>query len=158
MSPDANVVVVCIGNRYRGDDAAGLAVADRVRARVPEEVSVRVFEEEPTRLIDVFGGADVALVVDAVSTGAPAGTVHRFDVSDVPLPSRGFRSSTHALGIGDAVELARALGRLPARTVVFGVEGSGFPAREGMSPAVTDAVERASAAVLEEVTECTSRR
>jgi hydrogenase maturation protease len=158
MSPDARIVVVCIGNRYRGDDAAGLEVAERVRARAPEDVSVTVFEEEPTRLIDAFGGADVALVVDAVSTGAPAGTVHRFDASDAPLPSRAFRSSTHALGVGDAVELARALGRLPARIVVFGVEGIRFPAREGMSPAVTDAVERASAAVLEEVALCTSRQ
>jgi hydrogenase maturation protease len=158
MSSDAKIVVVCIGNRYRGDDAAGLAVAERVRAQAPADVSVTVFEEEPTRLIDAFADADVALVVDAVSTGAPVGTVHRFDASDAALPSRDFRSSTHALGISDAVELARALGRLPARTLVFGVEGCAFPAREGMSPAVSDAVERAAAAVLEEVAGCTSRR
>jgi len=156
MSP--RIVVVCMGNRFRGDDGVGPAVGERVRAQAPKGVSVTVFEEEPTRLIDALGDADVALVVDAVSTGAPAGTLHRFDASDTPVPSRELRSSTHGLGIGEALELARALGRLPARTVVFGVEGSDFLARDGLSPAVADAVDRASAAVLEEVTLCTSRR
>jgi hydrogenase maturation protease len=154
----ASVVVIGVGNALRGDDAAGLAVAENVRAHAPDGVAVRVCEEEPSRLIDAFGDADVVFVVDAVSTGAPAGTLHRFDASDAPLPNRELRSSTHALGIGEALELARALGRLPRRTVVFGVEGSQFSAREGMTPAVQEGVSRASATVLEEVSACTSKR
>ena len=150
-------MVIGVGNALRGDDAAGLAVAEQVRASVPDGVAVRVCEEEPTRLIDAFGDADVAFVVDAVSTGRAAGTVHRFDASDAPVPSRELRSSTHALGIGEALELARALGRLPRRTVVFGVEGSDFVARDGMTPAVADGVAHArSATLLEEVTACTT--
>jgi hydrogenase maturation protease len=156
VNDDARIVVIGVGNPLRGDDAAGIAVADQVRARAPEGVSVRVCEEEPTRLIDSFGEADVAFVVDAVSTGAAAGTVHRWDASEAAVPSRELRSSTHALGIGEALELARALGRLPARTVVFGVEGSDFVAREGMTPAVAEGVARASASLLEEVTACTT--
>jgi hydrogenase maturation protease len=155
MTP--RVVVACIGNRFRGDDGIGLAVAERVRAGAPSGVAVQVIEEEPSRVIDAFADVDVALVVDAVSTGAPAGTIHRFDASEAAVPSRELRSSTHALGIGEAVELARALGRLPARTVVFGVEGEEFSAREGLSPSVADAVDRASEAVLDEVALCTSR-
>jgi hydrogenase maturation protease len=153
----ARVVVIGVGNGMRGDDAAGLAVAEQVRASVPDDVAVRICEEEPTRLIDAFGEAEVAFLVDAVSTGAPAGTVHRFDASDGPVPSLDRRSSTHALGIGEALELARALGRLPSRTVVFGVEGSDFVAREGMTPAVADGVARVSATLLKEVAACTSR-
>jgi hydrogenase maturation protease len=115
-----------------------------------------VCEEEPTRLIDSFGGADIAFVVDAVSTTAPAGTVHRWDASEAPVPSRELRSSTHALGIGEALELARALGRLPSRTVVFGVEGTDFVAREGMTPAVAEGVALAATRLLEEVIACTT--
>lgn len=153
----ARVVVIGVGNALRGDDAAGLAVAEEIRASAPDGVAVRVCEEEPTRLIDAFGDADVAFLVDAVSTGAPAGTVHRFDASDGPVSSLELRSSTHALGIGEALELARALGRLPRHTVVFGVEGSDFVAREGMTPAVADGVARASVRLLKEVAECTSK-
>lgn len=153
----ARVVVIGVGNALRGDDAAGLAVAEQIRASVPDDVAVRICEEEPTRLIDAFGEADVAFLIDAVSTGAPAGTVHRFDASDGPVPSLDRRSSTHALGIGQALELARALGRLPSRTVVFGVEGSDFVAREGMTPAVADGVAQVSATLLKEVAACTRR-
>jgi hydrogenase maturation protease len=151
------VVVIGVGNALRGDDAAGLAVAEEIRASAPEGVAVRVCEEEPSRLIDAFGDAEVAFLVDAVSAGAPPGTVHRFDASDAPVPSLELRSSTHALGIGETLELARALGRLPRRTVVFGIEGSDFVARDGMTPAVGEGVAQASAALLEEVAACTSK-
>jgi hydrogenase maturation protease len=151
------VVVIGVGNALRGDDAAGLAVAEEIRASAPDDVAVRVCEEEPSRLIDAFGDAEVAFLVDAVSTGAPAGTVHRFDASDAPVPSLELRSSTHALGIGETLELARTLGRLPPHTVVFGIEGADFVARDGMTPEVAAGVAQASAALLEEVVACTSR-
>jgi hydrogenase maturation protease len=152
------VVVIGVGNALRGDDAAGLAVAKYVRQHAPTTVDVRVCEEEPTRLMDALDAADVAFIVDAVSTGAPGGTVHRFDASRAAIPARELRSSTHALGIGETLELARALGRLPHRTVVFGVEGLDFSAQERLTTAVADGVARAATAVLEEVAECTSRR
>ena len=97
-------------------------------------------EEEPTRLIDAFGDADVAFVVDAVSTGAPAGNATSLRRERGAGAKPRAASSTHALGIGDSLELARALGRLPRRTVVFGVEGSDFLARDGMTAPVAEAV------------------
>jgi hydrogenase maturation protease len=155
---DDRIVVIGVGNALRGDDGAGPAVADAVRSQAPKEIAVRVCEEEPTRLVDALGEADVALIVDAVSTGAPAGTVHRFDATETPLPSRAFRSSTHALGIGEAVELTRALGRLPRRTIAFGIEGSDFTARDGLTPQVEQSISSVVARVLEEVETCTSER
>jgi hydrogenase maturation protease len=153
-----NVVVIGVGNSLRGDDGAGIAVAERLRELLPDGVSVRVCEEEPTRLIDAFEDAELAIVVDAVSTGSPAGTVHRFDASLAPIPSKELRSSTHALGIGETVELARALGRLPRRTVVFGIEGADFGAGARLTTAASEGVARASASVLEEVARCTNER
>jgi hydrogenase maturation protease len=152
------VVVIGVGNRLRGDDAAGPEVADRVRAEAPGSVDVRICEQEPSRLLDALAGADVALIVDAVATGAAPGTLHRFDASSAPVPSRELRSSTHALGVGESLELARALGRLPRRTVVLGIEGTAFLAGGELSPAVAEGVERAAASVLEEVALCTSER
>jgi hydrogenase maturation protease len=66
-----------------------------------------------------------------------------------------FHGSTHAFGVGEAIELARALGRLPRRVLVYGVEGREFAAGEGLSPAVAAAVEPLVAELLEEVG-CTS--
>ena len=151
------VIVIGVGNAFRGDDAAGRAVAKRVQERVPDELEVVVCELEPTRLIDAWRGADAALVVDAVSSGAEPGTVHRFDATSQALPSREFRSSTHALGIGETIELARAIGKLPASVVVFGIEGETFGSGTELSSAAQQGVERAVELVLEEAG-CTSRR
>jgi hydrogenase maturation protease len=158
-------VVIGVGSEYRGDDGVGLAVAERLRDRVPAGVEVVECEQEPSRLIDAWDGAESALVVDAVESGAAPGTLHRFDAGAGPIPARVFRSSTHAFGVGDAVELARVLGKLPARIVVHGVEGGEFGAGEGLTPAVEAAVEPAAQAVLDDLKRmmreeepCTSER
>lgn len=149
-------VVIGVGNAYRGDDGAGLAVVERLRGRVPDGVEVVGFEQEPTRLMDAWDGADAVVVVDAVASGGEPGTLHRFDASADAVPARVFRSSTHAFGVGDAVEIARALGTLPRRVLVYGIEGADFDAREGLSPRVEAAVGRLADTVLEEL--CTSAR
>jgi hydrogenase maturation protease len=153
----SRTIVIGVGNCFRGDDAAGREVARRVRERVPGELEVVVCELEPTRLIDAWDGADRAFVVDAVASGAEPGTVHRFDATAEALPSREFRSSTHALGIGETIELSRAIGKLPARIIVFGIEGETFGSGTGLSGAAEEGVERAVEQVLEEAG-CTSAR
>ena len=131
-------MVIGVGNPLRGDDAAGLVVARRARERGVEAIEQ---EGEPVGLIEAFAGHDAVVVVDAVRSGAPAGTVHRADVSSVPLPAPFTApASTHTLGLGEAIELARALDRLPARIVVFGVEGERFDTGAELSPAVAAAL------------------
>lgn len=144
-------IVIGVGNAYRGDDAVGLAVAERARGAVPRDVVVLECEQEPTRLVDAWDGADVACVVDACAGGDAPGTVHRFEAGDGPLPARVFRSSTHAFGVGDAVELSRALGRLPGRLVVYGVDGSDFAAGAALSGPVEKAVDGVVEAILRDL-------
>lgn len=103
--------------------------------------------DEPTRLIEHLEGLDVAVVVDAVRTGSPPGTVHVVEVADGPLPAELGLASTHAFGVGEALELARMLGRAPRRVVIVGVEGAAF----GMGDPVTPQVEAALAGAAEQV-------
>jgi hydrogenase maturation protease len=142
--------VIGIGNPLRGDDAAGLLVARRVRELAGDDVDVRELEGEPSRLIDAWQGAATTVVADAARSGAAPGTVMRFDATEGPLPPSLSTTSTHALGLGDAVELARALGRLPSRLIVYAIEGARFGAGDTLTPAVTAAVDAAAEAVLGE--------
>ena len=144
----SRVVVIGVGNPYRGDDAAGLVAVERIRSRVPAWVSVLPCEQEPSRIIDAWKGARAALVVDAVTSGAEPGTLHRIDASRESVPAHVFRSSTHAFGVGEAIELARALGRLPESIVVYGVEGATFAAGLGLTPRVETAVDDVVEALL----------
>jgi hydrogenase maturation protease len=149
-----NPLVIGIGNPWRRDDGAGLAVA-RLLAGTPG-VTVLEREGEPASLIDAWDGADALWLVDAVSSGAVPGALHRIDVAEQELPADFFRASTHHLGLAEAVELARALGRLPARTVFYGIEGASFDAGEGQSPEVAAAAARAADEIRKEVELCTS--
>ena len=150
--------MIGIGNRWRSDDAAGLDVVARLRDALPQDVELLEREGEPTALIDAWSGADAVWVVDAVSSGAPAGTVHRLDASDRELPAEVFRTSTHHFGLAEAVELARAVGSLPPRLVVFGIEAARLEVGNTLTAEVEDAVGRAADAVRKEVLACTSGR
>ena len=141
-------VVIGIGNALRGDDGAGIAVAERLHGVA--------CDEEPSRLIEAWEGADAAILVDTVVSGAPPGTLHRFDASEEPIPAHELRSSTHAIGVAETIELARALGRLPKRVVVYGIEGARFDPGDPLSPEVEAAVRRVVATIEEEI--CTSAR
>jgi hydrogenase maturation protease len=143
-------LAIGIGNAWRSDDAAGLAVAHALSGSPPPGVQVVAREGEPTELIDVWAGAEAVWLADAVSSGAPPGTVHRLDAGSEPLPAALFRVSSHLVGLAEAVELARALGKLPPRVVVFGIEGARFEAGESLSPEVAAAVEEVAAAVRAE--------
>ena len=110
---------------------------------------MRVYEGEPVGLIEEWTGADAVIVVDAVSSGAPAGTIHRLDPLPEPIPAALSQGSTHAFGLAETIELARALDRLPARLLVYGIEGERFEAGNELSPPVSAAVD----AVREELRE-----
>lgn len=160
----SRVVVIGVGNPYRHDDAAGLVAVERLARRLPDGVDVVPCEQEPSRIVDAWQGARAAVVVDAVSSGAEPGTLHRFDASASPVPARVFHSSTHAFGIAQAIELARALGRLPERVVVHGVEAANFSAGDGLTGRVDAAIDPLVDAVASDVEEllregvpCTSK-
>jgi hydrogenase maturation protease len=150
--------VVGIGNAWRCDDGAGLAVARLLRGTLPDEVEVLEREGEPTALIDSWEGAESVWLVDAVSSGAPPGTLHRLDASEEELPAALFRASTHHFGLPEAIELARAVGRLPGRLVIYGIEGASFATGDTLSPQVEAAAARAAEALREEVAACIRRR
>jgi hydrogenase maturation protease len=133
--------LIGIGNRFRSDDAAGLEVVRRLRLARPPGVRLIEQEGEPASLIESWSRVDEALVVDAVNSGSAPGTLHRFDVTDAPLPAQVF-PSTHAMGLPEAVELARELDRLPGRLIVYGIEGQNFEAGEGLTEPVQKTVSK----------------
>jgi hydrogenase maturation protease len=148
------ILVIGIGNAYRGDDAVGLVVARRLQEQVPAGVIVVEHSGEGASLMDAWRDADRVILIDAVHTGAAPGTLCRLDARAGPLPAHFFHCSTHAFSVAEAVELARALDRLPLRLIVHGIEGARFEAGTGVSPEVERAVEVAVQRVREDL--CTN--
>jgi len=146
-----NALIIGLGNSDRGDDGVGIAVARAAAGREVPGVEV-IQVPDPTALVDVWDGLDQVVVVDAVTSQQTAGSVTVLDVTDAPLPAEGWAGGgTHALGLAAVVELSRALGRLPRRLVVVGVEAAHFMPGAALSDAVARAVEVATDAALRAV-------
>jgi hydrogenase maturation protease len=147
-----SILIVGAGNAFRRDDGAGLAAASRLQSAMSSGIRVLVKTDDFTSLLDDWRGADAVIVVDAMSSGSEPGTIRRYDAHERPLPAAFSRSSTHSFGVAEAVELARALGRLPARLVVFGIEGRDFTPGDVLSPDVEAAVDEVARRIAAEAT------
>src|SRR5207302_5635970 len=90
-------------------------------------------------LLEAWAAAPSVILIDAVTSGAAPGTIHRLDALTQPLPTGFAFSSTHLLGVAEALELARALHQLPSRLIVYGVEGRNFTAGVGLTAEVEQA-------------------
>jgi hydrogenase maturation protease len=96
-------------------------------------------------------GRDAAVLVDAMTSGAAPGTIARLDAGDEPLPDTlRCSSSTHAVSLAEALDLARVLERLPSRLIVYAVEGQDFTTGAGLSAGVRGALPDLIDAVMAE--------
>jgi hydrogenase maturation protease len=145
------VLIIGVGNPYRRDDGVGITIARRLKGEIVGSIVVREESGEGAALLAAWGGAEHVILLDAVSSGAEAGTIFRFDAAKQPIPAPHFRHSTHAIGVAEAIELARTLGQLPPSLVVYGVEGAEFTAGTGLSAAVERAAARVADAVRAEI-------
>lgn len=89
--------------------------------------------------MDAWQSAGHAVLVDAASSGAVPGAIHRFDALTVTIPTGLFHYSSHQFSVAEAIEMARILGRLPARMTVYGIEGRNFSYGDRLSPEVAAA-------------------
>jgi hydrogenase maturation protease len=145
------ILVIGIGNAYRQDDAVGLILARKVQEELGDQVQVRQESGEGAALMESWQNADAVILLDAVQTGGAPGVVCRLDAHAACIPARFFRCSTHAFSVAEAVELSRALGQLPPRLIVYGIEGGSFEAGIGLTSAVQRAVPEIVERIREEV-------
>ncbi len=146
------MVVIGVGNPYRHDDGVGPAVVNRLAQGGAYGARLAVSEGEATELIELWDGARLAIVVDAVrAEPAHPGRVHRLVV---PRPGGELlrAASSHGMDLGHAVELARVLRRLPQRLVLFAVEAADTGYGLELSPPVAAAVDRLAGEIAAELT------
>ena len=141
------ILLIGIGNEYRCDDSIGLHVIRALKERkLPNTISVES-NGDGAELIEMFGSVRMAILIDAVSSGGIPGTIYQFDAHKQPIPTQLSFPSTHAFGVGEAIELARVLEQLPQTLIVYAIEGENFSTGIGL----TLKVERAAQKVVEHV-------
>jgi hydrogenase maturation protease len=141
------IVVIGCGNVDRGDDAAGPLVARRLRALAAEslvrQADFEIMEQTggSFSLMDCWNAGDDVILVDATAPTGTPGQVKVWNARADKLPEDIFPCSTHASGVREAVELARAMNALPRTLLIYGIEAKLFVWGAPPSPEVERAVE-----------------
>ena len=150
MSDSKAVLVMGLGNRLLGDDAAGPLAVDALAAG--ERAGRAVFLDGGTiglALLPDIEDASAFIAVDAALFGARPGTVRVFEGAAMDAQLGGTKRSAHEVALCDLMGAAALNGRLPARRALVAVE----PARTELAleptPAVAAAIPRMCAAVDE---------
>jgi hydrogenase maturation protease len=103
-------------------------------------------------LLNYWAPEDRVILVDAIRSGRPPGTIQRLTLTELLSIERSNNLTAHGLGIIEALELARLTGNLPAELVLIGIEiANEEPFQIGLSPAVERAIVPAAEMVQAEL-------
>ncbi len=141
-----SVLVIGCGNIDRGDDAAGILVARRLREH---GIPALEHSRDGLALMESWAGAERVILIDAVQTGSPPGAVTEWDGRTVPVSTGA--AGTHGFGVAEAIQLARVLDRLPPSLAIFGIEAAGFTPGQPPCPEVEFAIGEVARRIILEV-------
>jgi hydrogenase maturation protease len=147
----APILVLGLGNLLLSDDGIGPAVLEQLAnssAMWPREVEFVDGGTQGLALLAELEGRRAVIIVDALQTGAPPGTVHRVTLNELRAISPGRANSGHEGNAGELLAAAQLLGELPDRLFIVGVEPekicTGFGLSDGVKEAIPTVVDQVS--------------
>jgi len=143
-------LILGIGQSLRGDDGAGLAAVKLWQSRFParaadSDLRVESLELPGLALLDYFVAVDKVLLVDAVRSGAAAGTLHWLGEADLAGFCLG-SGSAHGWGVAETLALGRQVQpeNMPNHLTILGIEARELDLGEGLSPEVAGVMDQAA--------------
>ena len=150
--PNPRLKIIGVGNEWRGDDAVGLLVARRLKEDQLPQVEDAECRGTLTAVREAWKDAAGVIVVDAVVSGGPPGTIHRFDAHGGGVPVELSRSpSSHGWGVAEALALGKVFQELPPFLVFYGIEGQNFGPGQEVSQEVEAAIPEAVRRIRREI-------
>ena len=156
-------LIIGLGNPILGDDGVGWRVAEEVKRGLEigeletkspilqSLIDVDCFSLGGLSLMERMIGYDRAILIDAVTTGQPPGTVYRFQLEDLPEVSCAHTTAAHDTSLQNALKLGRRMGVIIGRELGRpDVEAERlYDFSDELTPAVEAAVPQATRAVME---------
>jgi hydrogenase maturation protease len=132
----AYIVIIGIGSPF-GDDRLGWVAAEMLRAAPALQsaagpIEILVLDRPGSTLLSHWQNADTVILIDAIRSGQTPGSLHCIAADRIEGSSS--TTSSHGFGVAAALDLARALGELPDRCYICGIEVDPAHAGEDLSP------------------------
>jgi hydrogenase maturation protease len=147
--PEELTVVLGLGNPLMGDDGLGLAVLDRLREEweLPDAVELVDGGTWGMNLLPLIEDAGRLILIDAIRTRAPAGTVVELEREQLPR-YLSHKLSPHQIDLREVLALADLRGTLPDQTVAIGAEPGEVVLSTALTASLREAVEPVALAVV----------
>lgn len=150
MAHRETLIVIGIGNPFRGDDGAGWAVVDALQNKVRSGVKLCKLKGDIAELLDVFANYATVYLVDSCISDSTPGSWERIDGLLAPLFIDRPQTSTHGLSISQAIALAKNLHQLPSKLILYAIYGNRYHLSTSLSPAVAQAIDQVTQTILNE--------
>ena len=143
-------VVLGVGNTIMCDEGAGVRCIEWLAPHVPPDVAVVDGGTSTNELLGDLEDADLLIIVDAIVTTAPPGTILRLEGDRIPQAFSN-KFSPHQHGINDLLAHLALLDRSPKRLVLFGIAPAKIELGLALSPAVEAAIPEVGRRVIAEL-------
>ena len=131
------IVVLGVGNILLSDEGVGVRAIEQLRAdyALPPEVEILDGGTCAMEMLDDLARADHLLIVDAVRSGQPPGTIVKIAGDDVPVFFK-TKLSPHQIGLSDVLATLALTGEQPGATTIIGVEPESLETAMALTPTV----------------------
>jgi hydrogenase maturation protease len=152
MTSPRRITVIGLGTPLMGDDGLGLVALERLRAEydLPAEVELMDGGTWGMSLLPTIEDADRLLFIDAINTGAAAGTEIVLTRDEIPR-YLSTKVSPHQVDLRDVLALAEFRGTLPQETVAIGLQPDRVEMHIGLSPALEHRLDGLMATVVRQL-------
>jgi hydrogenase maturation protease len=144
-------LLVCLGNEYRQDDGVGPFIGRQLKLKGFPGLRIMENAGDGMAMMDAWKDEETVILVDAVHSGQPAGTIFCFDAVADPMPEDIFAVSSHDVSIPECIALSRSLGIFPEKLIFYGIEGESFEQGVHLSAAVKEAANEVLEMIGEEL-------
>jgi hydrogenase maturation protease len=148
----SQALILGAGNLLLSDDGAGVHVIQRLQevVELPEEVRVLDGGTLGLNLLPFLEGISYLVIIDAMETGQPSGTLRRLAGDEVPAYFS-VKMSPHQIGLPDMLFAAKLRDLYPREVVVWGVQPGSTEVGLELTPAVAAQVDLLVTKILEEL-------
>lgn len=131
------MVVLGVGNTLMADEGVGVRCVDELEreGHLPPWARPVDGGTSTHELLEDLENLDLLIILDAVASGSPPGTVLRLEGAEIPSAFSN-KLSPHQHGINDLLATLTLLGRSPRRVVLVGVEPQRLSLSLDLSPLV----------------------
>ena len=156
------ILVLGLGNTLLQDEGVGVAALLRVEHALtgnhaaeeggilPDHITLLDGGVMGLELLAYIEAADAVLILDAVQTGAPPGTLVRLENHEIPAVVA-LKMSIHEVGLQETLAMCKFKGTLPGTIVLWGVVPAQLNLGLELSPVVTSQLEHLVNAALDEL-------